>query len=196
MSKTKKINQQVELRNSIIKDNSITKIIENNKTIKTSYELKDKIEISLFTFIQSVINRQSVFTIDKKDVIGLEFNYNKFLNVAINWNDNKNSISCNKVEIVKKLDRVFKKYFLEFSSQSGVMPILFITRENSIVIRLLKYNKEFYSLEKQKEKTEKKVKKVELIDIKKFCSDLSLQDIQLLENHLQKLKKNFIKKAS
>lgn len=196
MSKTKKNNQQVELRNSIINDNSITKIIENNKTIKSSYELKDKIEISLFTFIQSVINKQSVLTIDKKELIGLEFNYSKFLNVAINWNDNKNSISCNKVEIVKKLDRVFKKYFLEFASQSDVMPILFVTRENSIVIRLLKYNKEFYSIEKQKEKKEKKNKKVELIDIKKLCSDLSLNDIQSLENHLQELKKNFIKKAS
>lgn len=196
MSKTKKINQQVELRNSIINDNSISKIIENNKTIKSSYELKDKIEISLFTFIQSVINKQSVLTIDKKELIGLEFNYSKFLNVAINWNDGKNSISCNKVEIVKKLDRVFKKYFLEFASQSNVMPILFVTRENSIVIRLLKYNKEFYSVEKQKEKTEKKNKKVELIDIKKLCSDLSLSDIQSLENHLQELKKNFIKKAS
>lgn len=196
MSKTKKINQLVELRNSIINDNSITKIIENNKTIKSSYELKDKIEISLFTFIQSVINRQSVLTIDKKELIGLEFNYSKFLNVAINWNDNKNSIGCNKVEIVKKLDRVFKKYFLEFASQSGVMPVLFVTRENSIVIRLLKYNKEFYSVEKQTEKKEKKNKKVELIDIKKFCSDLSLQDIQSLENHLKELKKNFIKKAS
>lgn len=196
MSKTKKINSQVELRNSIINDNSITKIIENNKSIKSSYELKDKIEISLFTFIQSVINKQSVLTIDKKELIGLEFSYSKFLNVAINWNDNKNSISCNKVEIVKKLDRVFKKYFLEFASQSGIMAILFVTRENSIVIRLLKYNKEFYSVEKQTEKTEKKIKKVELIDIKKFCSDLSLQDIQLLENHLQELKKNFIKKAS
>lgn len=196
MSKTKKINQQVDLRNSIVADNSVNKIIENNKTIKTSYELKDKIEISLFTFIQSVINRQSVFTIDKKDVIGLEFNYNKFLNVAINWNDNKNSISCNKVEIVKKLDKVFKKYFLEKSSQSGVMPILFVTRGNSVVIRLLKYNKEFYSVEKQTEKKEKKNKKVELIDIKKLCGDLSLQEIQTLENHLQELKKNFIKKAS
>lgn len=196
MSKTKKINQQVELRNSICADNSVNKIIENNKTIKTRYELKDKIEISLFTFIQSVINRQSVLTIDKKELIGLEFNYSKFLNVAINWNDNKNSISCNKVEIIKKLDRVFKKYFLEIASQSNIMPILFVTRENSIIIRLLKYNKDFYSVEKQKEKTEKKVKKVELIDIKKFCSDLSLQDIQLLENHLQELKKNFIKKAS
>lgn len=196
MSKTKKINQQVELRNSIINDNSISKIIENNKTIKPSYELKDKIEVSLFTFIQSVINKQSVLTIDKKELIGLEFNYSKFLNVAINWNDNKNSISCNKVEIVKKLDRVFKKYFLEFASQSDVMPILFVTRENSIVIRLLKYNKEFYSIEKQTEKKEKKNKKVELIDIKKLCGDLSLQDIQSLENHLKELKKNFIKKAS
>lgn len=196
MSKTKKINAQVELRNSIINDNSITKIIENNKSIKSSYELKDKIEISLFTFIQSVINKQSVLTIDKKELIGLEFNYSKFLNIAINWNDNKNSISCNKVEIIKKLDRVFKKYFLENSSQSNIMPILFVTRENSVVIRLLKYNKEFYSVEKQKEKTEKKVKKVELIDIKKFCSDLSLVEIQTLENHLQELKKNFIKKAS
>lgn len=196
MSKTKKINQQVELRNSIINDNSITKIIENNKAIKSSYELKDKIEISLFTFIQSVINKQSVLTIDKKDLIGLEFSYSKFLNVAINWNNNKNSISCNKVEIVKKLDRVFKKYFLEFASKSDVMPILFVTRENSIVIRLLKYNKEFYSVEKQTEKKEKKNKKVELIDIKKLCGDLSLQDIQSLENHLKELKKNFIKKAS
>lgn len=196
MSKTKKINQQVELRNSIINDNSITKIIENNKTIKSSYELKDKIEISLFTFIQSVINKQSVLTIDKKELIGLEFNYSKFLNVAINWNDGKNSVSCNKVEIVKKLDKVFKKYFLENSSLSGVMPILFVTRENSIVIRLLKYNKEFYSIEKQTEKKEKKNKKVELIDIKKLCSDLSLNDIQSLENHLKELKKNFIKKAS
>lgn len=196
MSKTKKINQQVEIRNSIINDNSINKIIENNKTIKSSYELKDKIEISLFTFIQSVINRQSVLTIDKKELIGLEFGYNKFLNVAINWNDKKNSISCNKVEIVKKLDRVFKKYFLENASQSGIMAILFVTRENSIVIRLLKYNKEFYSVEKQTEKKEKKNKKVELIDIKKFCSDLSLIEIQTLENHLQELKKNFIKKAS
>lgn len=196
MSKTKKINSQVELRNSIINDNSVCKIIENNKSIKTSYELKDSTEISLFTFIQSVINRQSVLTIGKKELIGLEFNYSKFLNVAINWNDNKNSISCNKVEIVKKLDRVFKKYFLENSNQSGIMPILFITRENSIVIRLLKYNKEFYSVEKQKEKTEKKAKKIELIDIKKFCDDLSLVEIQTLENHLQELKKNFIKKAS
>lgn len=196
MSKTKKINQQVDLRNSIVADNSVNKIIENNKTIKTSYELKDKIEISLFTFIQSVINRQSVFTIDKKNVIGLEFSYNKFLNVAINWNDGKNSISCNKVEIVKKLDRVFKKYFLENASQSGIMPILFVTRENSIVVRLLTYNKEFYSVEKQTEKKEKKNKKVELIDIKKLCGDLSLVEIQTLENHLQELKKNFIKKAS
>lgn len=196
MSKKEKINVQVELRNSIINNNSITKIIENNKTIKPSYELKDKIEISLFTFIQSVINKQSVLTIDKKELIGLEFSYNKFLNVAINWNDNKNSVSCNKVEIVKKLDRVFKKYFLENSNQSGVMPILFVTRENSIIIRLLKYNKEFYSIEKQTEKKEKKNKKVELIDIKKLCSDLSLIEIQTLENHLQELKKNFIKKAS
>ena len=196
MNKTKKINAQVELRNSIIADNSINKIIENNKTIKSNYELKDKTEIALFTFIQSVINKQSVLTINKKELIGLEFNYSKFLNVAINWNDKKNSISCNKVEIVKKLDRVFKKYFLEFANKSGIMPILFVTRENSIVIRLLKYNKEFYSVEKQTEKKEKKNKKVELIDIKKLCGDLSLQEIQALENHLQELKKNFIKKAS
>lgn len=196
MSKTKKINAQVELRNSIINDNSICKIIENNKSIKSSYELKDSTEIALYTFIQSVINRQSVLTIDKKELIGLEFNYSKFLNVAINWQDEKNSISCNKVEIVKKLDKVFKKYFLEISSQSNIMPLLFVTRENSIVIRLRKYDKNFYSVEKQKEKTEKKAKKVELIDIKKFCSDLSLVEIQTLENHLQELKKNFIKKAS
>lgn len=196
MSKTKKINVQNELRNSIINDNSITKIIENNKSIKSSYELKDSTEIALYTFIQSVISRQAVLTIDKKELIGLEFNYSKFLNVAINWNDKKNSISCNKVEIVKKLDRVFKKYFLEFASQSNIMPILFVTRENSIIIRLLKYNKEFYSVEKQKEKTEKKAKKIELIDIKKFCNDLSLIEIQTLENHLEELKKNFIKKAS
>lgn len=196
MSKTKKINQQVELRNSIINDNSITKIIENNKTIKSSYELKDSTEIALYTFIQSVINKQSVLTIDKKELIGLEFNYSKFLNVAINWNDKKNSISCNKVEIVKKLDRVFKKYFLEIASQKDIMPLLFVTRENSIIIRLRKYDKDFYSVEKQKEKTEKKAKKIELIDIKKFCNDLSLIEIQTLENHLEELKKNFIKKAS
>lgn len=196
MSKSKKINQQVELRNSIINDNSITKIIENNKSIKSSYELKDSIEIALYTFIQSVISRQSVLTIDKKELIGLEFNYSKFLNVAINWNDNKNSISCNKVEIIKKLDRVFKKYFLEIASKSDIMPLLFVTRENSIVIRLRKYDKDFYSVEKQKEKTEKKAKKIELIDIKKFCDNLSLIEIQTLENHLEELKKNFIKKAS
>lgn len=195
MSKTKKINQQVDLRNSVINDNSICKIIENNKSIKSSYKLKDSTEIALYTFIQSVISRQSVLTIDKKELIGLEFNYSKFLNVAINWNDNKNSISCNKVEIIKKLDRVFKKYFLEVASQSNIMPLLFVTRENSIVIRLRKYDKEFYSIEKQKEKTEK-AKKIELIDIKKFCSDLSLVEIQNLENHLQELKKNFIKKVS
>ena len=193
--KTKKIDEQLKARQNLKLDTNAVKIIENNKTIKKEYLLNSTVENALYTFVQTVINKQSVLTFQKKTVQGLEFSYSKFLNVAIDWNNKAISTNLKSVEIVRILDKVFKKYYLEISENTNIMPVLFLTRENSIVIRLLKYDSNFYKFENEnKKRTEKKVSELILSnsDIVEKCKNKSYQEIENLIKDLEDLKKTKI----
>lgn len=191
---TKKNDDQLKARQNLKFDTNTTKIIENNKTIKKEYLLNSTVENALFTFIQTVINKQSVLTFQKKTVQGLEFSYSKFLNVAIDWNNNAISTNLKSVEIVRILDKVFKKYYLELSKNTDIMPVLFLTRENSIVIRLLKYDSNFYKFENENKKRTEKVSELILSnnDILAKCKNKSYQEIENLIKELEELKKTKI----
>lgn len=150
------------MRNSLVVDTSLERVIENN-SVELIREL-NKREFPIYNYMSELVTKGLLN-------VGYQFGIKRFNTMFIKWDNGKATAKSNVIPTATDINNACKHFYKYNAEKVGFMPIVRMNNDGAIIIDCVSYIPNFYS-----EKVEKKstVSRDKILDkIGKSINDLN-----------------------
>lgn len=151
-----------KMRNSLVVDTSLERVLENN-SIELTRDL-NKREFPIYNYLSELVTKGFLN-------IGYQFGIKRFNTMFIKWDNGKATAKSNVIPTATDINNACKYFYKNNAEKVGFMPIVRMNNDGAIIIDCVSYIPNFYS-----EKVEKKttVSREKILDkISKSINDLN-----------------------
>ena len=151
-----------KMRNSLVVDTSLERVIENN-SVELTRDL-NKREFPIYNYLSELVTKGFLN-------VGYQFGIKRFNTMFIKWDNGKATAKSNVIPTATDINNACKYFYKYNAEKVGFMPIVRMNNDGAIIIDCVNYIPNFYS-----EKVEKKttVSRDKIIDkIGKSINDLN-----------------------